>query len=1218
MRSVGRAVALSTAAVLARGWDETCLADCAPTAGTPYPAGRSVEHGGRIHTVCPQASLAVSTEAYVVSVTARRSDECPGNCVPVQTAAECDNAAAWLRLGMDGEPGECPSAADLVGPTGLWTAEEVDGDSVQSRLSGCSWRPQESRKLSFVHDANGAQVAASFQRDWLVCKCAKMEHLPLYVPVASGRRCPNEERQSASGRRPYCGVVTTERHCEEAASKEHLGFPDANLDYCSADCSLPDPEAHTLSMALNTAAKGPQRPPGCHYRHHDAVRDDHLWFNRHYNRSRPAAARAAGGGRQDLLICGCGEVAQHAVYGKPYQTCHPVGPGGKRSRACGVGQTCSEAAGGKGFRCTCDNGKGSAVGRPADCGTAVKHVSWIGDTDCPFAGGAECIQPPTRERCEAAAAALGLDTFASLPHSDDDYNAPAGCHYMHHGVSDRLRWNPAGPGNVHATVNHSLLCECTVAPRYVAVLGREGCGDGCRNVRTAPVCAAAADAVRLAVPAEPLMAAHSTTLCHPAPGSSLSASWVSCSSTAVDCNVPGAIVRPCLWADNRYSLVQTKEDILSEFDGCHYSTEQGQSNGLYFHEESTAAIPAQNTASEFRICDCSSADDSRAHVAARTGFSVVGSGDCGARIVPENEACNDCHVEAGTQIERAASYKCEGLDRGTCDGDSLLCRWAGPPEGGRCVAKADSESEIEATFTDCVEMCRDLGRCTAVSFFGEGSTPGICSLFSGRVAASTREVVREGKRSEWTCYVNTRYAVPPVSISSQCPECTELRTDGDCLSKAGCAWAASKCVCDPFVSRCTDGWEVNTDSREQCVQTQSHGRQCAWVSQSGQAPRCELPLDECLDEYVEIELTGSVPEDSMELCVSLVNSLQAFGLDQIALGCADSCAVSERGEGVLVTVGVSLGPVKTCGQATRTAGAHLHRLTERMAAGPLLVGDRLVRGGDFRSRCWDECARDPRCPKQAVRPQMPPSVAVDATSGQVVHTRRAGAQQACPVGLVAAGPEAFDCDCEQFDATTKPWKDSPYFYCKIPLEFYGAYHFSCPHCAETAGTQINVTCPGSFQACDVWVLSYHCFGCSANETDAVNGGWTATLPDQGWRPSSCAPSFCQTCRHPMVSHYKQIAAGQTEVLPETTTSPSMYFSVMVKEGKDCSDPLLVNQTLCEADPVGLCKWDTDEGKCVNNYCRFKAPRPAGGPNNCHACCAAGTPEGNCTAEVAEV
>eukprot|EP01062_Namystynia_karyoxenos_P004655 TRINITY_DN11659_c0_g1_i1.p2 TRINITY_DN11659_c0_g1~~TRINITY_DN11659_c0_g1_i1.p2 ORF type:complete len:349 (+),score=90.44 TRINITY_DN11659_c0_g1_i1:88-1047(+) len=196
--------------------------------------------------------------------------------------------------------------------------------------------------------------------------------------------------------------------------------------------------------------------------------------------------------------------------------------------------------------------------------------------------------------------------------------------------------------------------------------------------------------------------------------------------------------------------------------------------------------------------------------------------------------------------------------------------------------------------------------------------------------------------------------------------------------------------------------------------------------------------------------------------------------------------------------------------------------------------------------------------------------------------------------LLSSSERPLQCSCETFGPHTRPYSDRGHKYCgAVPEEWAGAAHFSCPHCFDQ-GVQMSVTCPNSWDACEVFVITYHCPGCSG----PANGGWVQNLPGEGWRPSSCSPGFCEEQaperRHPTVSLYKRLEGGQAAELPESATQPSMYFSLVVQRGRKCEE--ITSQDQCSG---GLCKWA--DGVCGTSWCPPKTDSAPHAAPSCRPC-----------------
>lgn len=220
--------------------------------------------------------------------------------------------------------------------------------------------------------------------------------------------------------------------------------------------------------------------------------------------------------------------------------------------------------------------------------------------------------------------------------------------------------------------------------------------------------------------------------------------------------------------------------------------------------------------------------------------------------------------------------------------------------------------------------------------------------------------------------------------------------------------------------------------------------------------------------------------------------------------------------------------------------------------------------------------------------------------------RSATALNSGPVG----GPV---CSAEKFTSSnTKPFNDRNHSYCgQIPEAWNGAWHFSCPHCV-TCPTSVNITCPNDWEACELLVNLYICPGCSSSNTTELHGLWPSSLPEGGWRAArNCSSSFCSDLgRHPFISFHKQILGGEMEMLPETATNPTMYFSFIVMEGRACD--AITNETACRE--AAFCGWSAGGGidntdVCISDWCPTTPTNGTGG-GNCGPC-APGTPAGDC-------
>lgn len=206
------------------------------------------------------------------------------------------------------------------------------------------------------------------------------------------------------------------------------------------------------------------------------------------------------------------------------------------------------------------------------------------------------------------------------------------------------------------------------------------------------------------------------------------------------------------------------------------------------------------------------------------------------------------------------------------------------------------------------------------------------------------------------------------------------------------------------------------------------------------------------------------------------------------------------------------------------------------------------------------------------------------------------------------------CRCDTFGPDTQPFLDRDDSYCGnkqgLLSHWTGAVHFTCPHCVES-GASINITCPNHWETCELLLNLYVCPGCSSSSGQSTTGNWPASLAGDGWAAAGqCTASFCSSeGQHPFVGFHKQIMGGDTEMIPETMTDPTMYFSILVKEGVVCES--ITDSTACEA--AALCHYSTDTSSCVLDWCPG-----LGGPAASPGCgpCAPGTPSGTCQAPVA--
>jgi len=220
-------------------------------------------------------------------------------------------------------------------------------------------------------------------------------------------------------------------------------------------------------------------------------------------------------------------------------------------------------------------------------------------------------------------------------------------------------------------------------------------------------------------------------------------------------------------------------------------------------------------------------------------------------------------------------------------------------------------------------------------------------------------------------------------------------------------------------------------------------------------------------------------------------------------------------------------------------------------------------------------------------------------------------------GPVSWGVEDFGpglCRCDVFGEATQPFLDRNDTYCGnkagMLAAWEGATHFTCPSCVK-AGTSINITCPNSWETCEILLNLYVCPGCSSNGAQTTTGMWPSSLSTDGWVAAGrCTGDWCEEHpsenRHPFVGFHKQILGGDTEMIPETSDT-TMYFSLLVKEGKVCSD--INDATQCKDAP--FCHWNSAlmGGNCYQDWCPSLG---AGTPPATCAPCAPGAPEGTCT------
>eukprot|EP01065_Artemidia_motanka_P036190 TRINITY_DN4409_c1_g1_i1.p1 TRINITY_DN4409_c1_g1~~TRINITY_DN4409_c1_g1_i1.p1 ORF type:complete len:680 (+),score=197.38 TRINITY_DN4409_c1_g1_i1:155-2041(+) len=138
------------------------------------------------------------------------------------------------------------------------------------------------------------------------------------------------------------------------------------------------------------------------------------------------------------------------------------------------------------------------------------------------------------------------------------------------------------------------------------------------------------------------------------------------------------------------------------------------------------------------------------------------------------------------------------------------------------------------------------------------------------------------------------------------------------------------------------------------------------------------------------------------------------------------------------------------------------------------------------------------------------------------------------------------------------------------------------------GSSINVTCVADI--CDVYVFIYH----KPPYTGGTNGGLTASLPEDGWTPGSCAAQFKLSdqparCRHNMVAHRRQIQSQSHAVVTLSDDLDAMYMLVAVVPGSDCGfNPRGGGRDECERIHAGAsassCVWNNDEQTCEDRWC----------------------------------
>eukprot|EP00756_Hemistasia_phaeocysticola_P018192 Hpha_TRINITY_DN15580_c0_g2::TRINITY_DN15580_c0_g2_i2::g.105949::m.105949 len=148
-----------------------------------------------------------------------------------------------------------------------------------------------------------------------------------------------------------------------------------------------------------------------------------------------------------------------------------------------------------------------------------------------------------------------------------------------------------------------------------------------------------------------------------------------------------------------------------------------------------------------------------------------------------------------------------------------------------------------------------------------------------------------------------------------------------------------------------------------------------------------------------------------------------------------------------------------------------------------------------------------------------------------------------------------------------------------------------------AGSSIDITCHAD--VCDAYVFNYH----RPPYSGKANGGLTASLPDDGWVPGSCAPQFTiqgnpPGCKHPMVAHRKQLVRDATASVQIDDEMDAMYVVIAVVAGSDCSlNTRDASQPACENVLEGAvattCKWDADAGSCDEGWCHHPLTAPNG-------------------------
>jgi len=147
-----------------------------------------------------------------------------------------------------------------------------------------------------------------------------------------------------------------------------------------------------------------------------------------------------------------------------------------------------------------------------------------------------------------------------------------------------------------------------------------------------------------------------------------------------------------------------------------------------------------------------------------------------------------------------------------------------------------------------------------------------------------------------------------------------------------------------------------------------------------------------------------------------------------------------------------------------------------------------------------------------------------------------------------------------------------------------------------AGESVSIQC--SSGACDVYAFLYH----EPPRSSPTNGDLPGTLPNGGWTPGSCAPTFGGNGAEPrcrMTAFKKMLAVGESTSIPIWTGGPAMYLVLAVAPGVlgGCESNDLATQTACEAPETSLaksCAWD--KGQCVDNWCPRTTASPPANPN----------------------